>query len=396
MSKKNKRNIIILGSIFVLAVILEVLAPEKLDWVPYYESSKKTPYSCSVTLDILYDIFPNQEIEQTNESFYMFYRSDSNLTNTNYLLITNYLNPEPLDFGKMLTFVKKGNTMFIAANEYSDNVLDTFKLDIGYRFIDTTLIPYKENHLKFLNPELSDYGQKGFKRSLYGSYFKSFDTLQTILLGINWYNEPNFIKIPYGEGSLFINTQPLAFTNYHLLYSTYEYASVALSHLPLQKTYWDEYYKPYKVTAQTPLRVILSMPALKAAYTVLILSLIMYIFFLSKRRQRVIPVIQPPANTSLEFLHTISNLHMYQANYKDIALKKYMHFIEYIETKYYLKFEKDDPSFINKLSLKSGIEEKKLERIYNLVSSINKKYVIKIDELVKINTLIEDFYKDCS
>ena len=54
----------------------------------------------------------------------------------------------------------------------------------------------------------------------------------------------NFLRIKYGEGNFFLNTVPLAFTNYHLLNSdNNEYVYKALSHLPVQQTFWDDYYK---------------------------------------------------------------------------------------------------------------------------------------------------------
>lgn len=392
--KKNRKHIIILSVIIIGITLLDFFAPEKTDWKEYYENAKKTPYSCFVPFAILEDLFPDQKIIKNTESPYMFFTKNHLLSNHNFIIITSSFTPDHLDYSKLLTFIQCGNQAFIAAADFSDALLDTFQLQVAEKYFDTTIFTSKVKSLNFLNPLLISRKGYEFKKYLHPVYFSYFDSSTTTPLGINWFKKPNFIKIQYGKGWLFIHTQPLVFTNYGMLYGNYKYASYALSYLPVQNTIWDEYYKPYKLPSDTILHVVLSDPYLKTAYYLLFVSIFIYIIFISKRRQRIIPVIIPPKNTSLEFLQTISNLHRYQKNYKDIALKKYKHFLDYVDSYYYIKPGDNRTAFIKKLSEKSGVSEKKLKKIENQIAFIEKQYKISEGRLVECNHCIEEFYRN--
>ena len=57
----------------------------------------------------------------------------------------------------------------------------------------------------------------------------------------------NYIRCAYGEGFFYFHSIPTAFTNYNILRNdNADYISKALSYLPIQTTYWDEYHKAGK------------------------------------------------------------------------------------------------------------------------------------------------------
>ena len=391
--KKNKKHIIILGILFIGLVSIDFFAPEPVDWNLYFNKGKKSPYGCYVLFDILENYFPEQQIEINTQSFYQ--SLDILPDNKNLILIGPELFLDNLDLKKMLRFVKKGNSVFISSSQFSNNFLDTLKLTIELEKITPpNLLANNPVKLNFKNPKIKSDTGFVYSKNIYNSYFSSFDTAYSTILGSNWNDNPNFIKIHYGKGSFFVHTQPLTFTNYHLLYSNYHYPSFALSYLPVQPTIWDEYYKPYKPQAASPLHVILSNKGLKLAYIVLMLSLLTYIFFMSKRRQRIIPIIKPPQNASLEFLNTISNLHQYQADYKDIAAKKFRYFLDFVESRYYLKYGGNTEEYIHKLALKSGVGKKKIERLFEFYHFLQSQPGIKKEMLASFNDKVEKFYKD--
>jgi hypothetical protein len=85
----------------------------------------------------------------------------------------------------------------------------------------------------------------------------------------------------------------------------------------------DEYYKPNKFrAAQTPLRYILSVPAYRWAYYVAIFSILIYVVVYARRQQRIIPIIEPFKNLSLEFARTVGTLYYQQKDHRDLAEKK--------------------------------------------------------------------------
>ena len=54
---------------------------------------------------------------------------------------------------------------------------------------------------------------------------------------------PNFLKIQYGKGAVFVHTNPVVFTNYFLLKDTYSYTEQVFSYLPSSTILLD----PHKI-----------------------------------------------------------------------------------------------------------------------------------------------------
>ncbi|NCP46642.1 MAG: DUF4350 domain-containing protein, partial [Flavobacteriales bacterium] len=223
----------------------------------------------------------------------------------------------------------------------------------------------------------------------------SFDTANVLVLGKSISQEKkieniNFIKINMGKGSIFINTLPNAFSNYFLTDTlNYSYPIYALSNLPNQPTFWDEYYKAGKKDASTPLRFILNEPALKFAYFLLIFSLLFYIIFKAKRKQRIIPVIEPISNSTTDFIGVVSSMYYQEKNHLNLAHKKINYFLEMVRSNYLIATEKLDETFIQNLALKSGVSIvtttvliKKIDAIKQLNSNFSEADLIHLNKLI--------------
>jgi hypothetical protein len=119
-----------------------------------------------------------------------------------------------------------------------------------------------------------------------------------------------------------------------------------------------------------------------------------YLLFNAKRRQRIVPVIKPLKNTSVEFVQTIGNLYFQEGSTKDIVDKKILFFLDKIRHRYYLDTSKLDENFALRLCNKSG---KKRELIDSILSFINefsrKRFAIETD-LIRLNDLIEEFWEE--
>lgn len=138
------------------------------------------------------------------------------------------------------------------------------------------------------------------------------------------------------------------------------------------------------------MRYILSQPALKWAWYIFLIGMLIFLFFNAKRKQRVVPILKPLANTTIDFTKTIGNLYYQEGDHNNIIDKKIIYFLEKIRNEYLIDTAKLDDHFIQKLHHKSG---KKLEDIQNVVSLINayrkNNYLSIEDDLLKINNAIE-------
>lgn len=80
--------------------------------------------------------------------------------------------------------------------------------------------------------------------------------------------------------------------------------------------------------------------------------------FTAKRRQRVIPVVNPPANQTLRFTQLIGNLYYQKKDYKDILQKKYLYFCAEVKRLNGLDLQSDelDEELCHRLADKMGLD----------------------------------------
>ncbi len=385
----------------VVVSIIEVNKPKPIDWRPTYSSYDKIPYGNYVLYDLLENIFPSN-VEVVHQPIYnqLYTIGWETQEPSNYLFINERFILSELEAKKLLPYVEEGNHVFIAANywEIEDGIADTLDFDIDYGGTLFWSVPddttEQQEGSNFLHVDLKTENGYPLKKSRYQFYFSKLDTAYMEVLGVNEREEPNFIKINYGEGAFLLSCVPEHFTNYNMLHKdNAEYVAKVLSHLPNQTTYWDEYYKVGRRESQTIFRYILSRPALKWLLYMSLLSLVLFIIFEAKRKQRIIPVVEPPQNTTLDFVETISGLYMHQENHKNLADKKISFLYNYIRSKLYLRDIEMTNDFFKRLSIKSGVKEDEIKQLFQLIRNIQMKNEIYDTELVVLNKRIDEFYQ---
>jgi hypothetical protein len=175
-------------------------------------------------------------------------------------------------------------------------------------------------------------------------------------------------------------------------HNNYKFISRAFSYLDERDLWWTEYYHLGRMEEMTPLRFILSNASLKFAYYTGMITLLIFILFEIKRKQRAIPIINPPENSSLEFAETVGRLYYHQGDHKNIALKKINFLADHIRSTYHLNGDFSDPEFCIKLSQKSGKEESKLRELFDMIMHIKTQYKIDAPSLWKLTKSVEWFY----
>lgn len=392
MNKTDIKYYSFIAIIVIGMVVLELTEDKPIDWRVTLENSEKIPYATYVLYNNLENLFPEKKIIENSQSVYQYitYKKANKIPkNKNFIFITSMFYPDKLDTENLFKLAENGNNIFISADRFSSNFSDSlnFSTDYGGFFMQDSCV------LNFENKKIAEKNGYIYKKAFKTFHFLSFDTTKTIVLGtIN--DDVNYIKIPYGKGFFFINTQPVAFTNYALLNEeNSEYACKVFSYLPVNDVIWDEFYKPYNEEKETPLRYVFSNIGLKSAYFVILISVLMYMFFTAKRRQRIIPVINPLKNTSLEFIETVAGLYFHKKNHKDTALKKYKYFLEMLRSKYYINIENSQKQDYKKTAEKTGKSIEIIENIFKTATQIQNSETISDKQLELFNNYIEDFYK---
>ena len=392
---KNKLTFFILiGLLFTLLVVLQHFVPRPIDWRINFRDSSKSPYGCYIIKDMLPLLEPGKKISKNDLSLYEA-ENLGDLKNESLMIVTDRFSPDKFDLAVLLDLVSSGNTVFISAFDFGTTLSDTLKLKVHSPFIDTSAFRKGKEVLNFLNPALKIDSGYVFKRKMPSVYFTSFDSLHTKQLGIDRSGKTNFITTSFGNGKLLLHCQPMAFTNFHVLYGNADYSISALAYLGEKDIVWDNYYKPGRMVNTSPVRYILSQPALRSAYYLTLLTILLYMIFEGKRRQRKIPIVKPPQNSSLQFIQTIGKLYFKSKNHGDLARKKATYFKDFLRERYYLTTINSEKKNLQLIASKSGVKYEAVEEIILNIESIKQQQNISQTKLLNFHTKIENFYSTC-
>jgi hypothetical protein len=392
--RKDWKYILYLFLAFGLFVAVKLLSPHQHDWTVTFAHDDKNPYGAYALSELLPDIFPENGVRHTYLTLYEI--KDSLKRSGNILSISSNFSAGKEDTEALLKHVAGGGSAFISAHYFLGHFSDTLKLSTyDYFFKGGDILARNDTAvIQFVNPSLDTTKQFYFKRDNTHNYFNKFDTTRTTVIARNDRGNPVTIRVAWGKGALILNCTPLAFTNIYLLSKeNHDYASTTLSYLPKTDVEWTEYYHVGRMEAQTPLRFILTNEPLSWAYYLVVFSILLFMLVEIKRKQRIIPIIKPLENTTLEFVGTIGNLYYQSGEHKNVAEKKIHFFLDQLRTKYWLSSTKLDETFILTLTRKSGKPEEEVRGLINVIVFILNSRDIAVDRLVDLNERIEKFHQ---
>ena len=270
MSKSIKIYISVLVFILILILVSDYNKPKPIDWRPTYSVNDKIPYGLYVFDKEIGRILKKQKIQRISAvTPYEFLDSkydEDSLVETysvkgTFVNISVQNNIDDQSMKEIMYFVSHGNNAFLSMSNFPQPLLDSLKFEYNSNFR-----PTDSASVWMANKKLS--------RKIYKStgdiadYFSKIDTLNTIVLGYQGNPKKkkniNFIKIPYKNGNFFLHMHPVAFTNYNLLKKDrYQYAENVLSYIPKGDIFWYTKLQTDENISGSPLRYILSQPALK-------------------------------------------------------------------------------------------------------------------------------------
>lgn len=400
MSKTLKIYIAILVFILALVLIADHDQPKPIDWRPTYSVNDKIPYGLYVFDKEIKGIFKSkvERISTMTPYEYLDSKYDEDTLVENYKIKGTFINISETNaideqsIKEIFYFVSHGNNAFLSMKNFPSYLLDSLKIDVNSNFqggSDTQvwLANKKMKAQKYTFPETIE------------DYFSKIDTANTVVLGyqgklfdkkiVN--QHVNYIKVPYRQGYFYLHTQPVAFTNYNLLKNkNYQYAESVLSYLPKGDIFWYTKGQNNESISESPLRYIFSQPGLKWAWLFFLIGMLIFIIFNAKRKQRVVPILKPLPNLTVDFTKTIGNLYYQEGDHQNLIDKKIIYFLEKMRNEYLIDTTKLDDSFIQKLHHKTGKNVTDIQELVYLINEHRKSYHGSLEEdLIRINNAIE-------
>ncbi len=404
---KSYRNFLLLiTGLFIVFVLVEYYKPEPVDWTKTFINKDKSPFGTYILYNQLPVVFRGKRISPVREPIYNQLNKNyfnpefeenseaqEAITNDilNYVFINSSFRADSLDINHLLRFAEKGNQVFIAANSIQAQLLDTLNIQVNRNFKfsskDSVVLRFANRNLKDIAkiPErvveyyftVTDSSGNGDLQSL-----ASIDSAKVV-----------FTRVTFGKGLFYLCSVPELFSNFYLLKKKSEnLAFYALSYLPVSEVYWDEYQKQGAIGEDSILRAVLENKSLKWAYYLVIASVFLFILFEAKRKQRIIPVIEPPLNSTLEFTRTLGNLYLSKSDHKNIAVKKITYFYEYLREHYRITVSEINEALIETIASKSGSDKNLVDDIFRMINYVQYNNSITEKNLLDLNILLERFY----
>ena len=115
--------------------------------------------------------------------------------------------------------------------------------------------------------------------------------------------------------------------------------------------------------------------------------------FEARRKQRIIPIVKPLENTSLEFAKTVGMLYYQTADHKDIAEKKIIYLFDYIRKRFFLQNITYTDTFYQQLAQKSTVGIEQINKLFQQIIAIKTQNSISQEQLLRLNETIDAFYR---
>jgi hypothetical protein len=412
MKRKNIIiTVIIVAGILLIAggyIFIKLYTP-KYNWYENLHKNNKQPYGTNILYELLKESTGKKRFIELNNSNLDIILKDK--MNASYIFIgtNNFL--DSLEVLKLINFAEKGNKVFISSTVQFDSFLSPW-------IYDSTIYPV-DDYFTSDSMETKLYLANNSRDSIFSFYYQvlkktgsytwryftdSFldyvDTNYslTVLATIDG-DYPSFIKIRIDSGAVYLHTNPIVFSNYHISRDeAFNYIQPVLNEISAETIIWDNYSNsPYHNLSddtfkESPLKVMLKNKSFRWAWYTLLISVIIFIIVQSKRKQNVIQLMEKKDNNTLDYMRAIGSLYFQSSNHHAIIDEMMNQLFSYIRLRYNIKVGKNKDEIIEPLSKASGIDEKILKEMFTLNWELMLIEKIDSEDLYKLYQLVNHFY----
>lgn len=378
----------------LLLAIAIIYSPSKTDWNLSFSKRHSIPLGMELVYGFMGDLFPDKEVKVVYNGVASYF-DDSIPSKVNLLFVNDRLLLTREDWEVVLAAAEAGSNVFIAAEHFSSNISDTLGIELTHGEPINFGLMADSVGFNFTNRRLKVAGNFWYSSVVSNNYFTRYDTLNTTVLGHSHKGDINFIRIKRGDGNIYVNCNPIVFTNYHLLNGDKgDYIFRALSYLPNADTFWDEKYKTGAPAMISEMGIVFKDKGLRTAWYLFLVSIILYFIFYGKRRQRPIPIYERPGNSTLEFVETIARLYFIKGDHRNVAKKRFLYFLDSLRSRYYIDVSMHESKLIEECSRKSGVPERTFASIFSMAKNLEKVDKITLEDLYQFNRQLEFYYKN--
>jgi hypothetical protein len=397
---RNKTILVIISAVLLLIMLFATLTEYKEvpvhQWRESYSYNDEQPQGLYIFKELAIRYF--KDIPNTVNGF------PEDTINSKSLYIQFV--PDHMEYSTTSTLIeiaRAGNDVLIISDFYNDDIAESLDL-----YLTDSSVKDSSMYFNFTDSALAS--DTNYLYSFHNRNFEALSLATFHLMEDNNYDyvdkeyikvsTPNglivMIAIPVGEGRVFYHVKKDLFYNYSYRQNQlFEYTQKIFSNFKPQHLYLLNpitTYSSAKSTSENPLDFIMSQPALKAAYYLLILGILLYVFFGGKRKQKIIPVSEVNKNTSLEYIETVSQLFYQQGQHEKLVSHMRNIFHHKMQKRFFLA--PDNPNYLEVLAKKSKISKTELQYVIDRFKNLDDDSNFRGDQLVSLNRRLENIYKE--
>lgn len=367
----------------------------------------KKPLGGHAAYRLISNAFSDMYVKENSMPFREFFREftggDITRNKSIFTVISTEFYPTEDEVDAMTDYVAQGNTLFVASDHFSQHFLDKFKL----RSVEPP--PYEMlMELGMTDTKVRMTDSTKFKGSAYGCFYHPFgsaidrnEDYPRMVIAKGHGNNPTAVAFRYGSGRLIVACNVATFTNYFLLTgNNHQYILDLLSYLPkdAEQFNYDLYYNKVDEVRKnnnndSAFQELMKRPALRWAFWLFLIGALLLIIMALIRRQRVIPIIKPNTNSSIEFVETVARLYLLKKDNKNIAQKMINFFMDHVRNKYYLSSTLLNTELATILSAKSGVPLDKTLLLFKTIADMQDATTVTDMQLLDLNEQLQHFFK---
>ena len=357
--KFNRWFILFVVIFLALVFVAQYRMPRKFVWTPTFSHTDKQPYGCYIFDSVLSTSLPHG-YEVNRKSLYQM--KDDTCRRGILIVVDNMNTWGKTEIGTMISLAEKGNKILLVSSGSNRLLEDTFDIYMLHTYTNMTIRQFVMQ--KKSRDTLVWEGDSVYDRHAYAFYppimesriRKRSDSLPSRALATVYPRKD--------ESGLLVRPDTA---------HTHEYVFRILSHiadLPIVRT--EAYMPSMDSKEQSPLRYFLSQPPLRWAVTLAFITVLVFMVFTAKRRQRIIPEVEKPKNRNLEFVKLIGTLYYQKHDYRDLVLKKYAYFTEEMRRVLHVDLtdRSEDQRTFAVIASQTDMEEQEVSKLVNTLRKL--------------------------
>lgn len=299
------------------------------DWVQKYQINDKNPLGLYLFTTLTQaHLDKKHSVKIVNTSYDLDSLQQKDSTEKTYLFVGQDFGMDIDELDSVLSDVRRGSRLFISFdNLFDENYLQLFdSVSFQFDFDEEINIYASGKSYNMLNLYQNDTVAR--KWWAFGDY--GFEGNSEVLS--SFMEMPNFLKVQFGDGYLYLHSTPNLFFNYQLKRkSGYQYTAFVLNKIPKNQDVHllelarlpddlgdynidDDGDSDMEKQDDSLLQLIFKEPNLLIALLLCILGLVLFVIFRSKRTRPVVPFIPKKKNMTMAFAETITSIYLSKRN----------------------------------------------------------------------------------